>query len=407
MGMKKSILILIATLNFTISGCVLAPVERDWRKAQRSGTIKKYKNFVWKYPDSKYIKQAREKIEKIHFKDAVRTDSKRSYFEFLYEFPYSIYKKKVIERLSELVIIDDDLSQLSELISINASNSDSSNDEILNDVKQKHFELEEFLRAKNQNTLDSYNIFLKTYPDNRYSEVAKINVALLNAISLNTVEAYIHYLGNHYVIGSKILWELEGKEIARNLYNNKEIVMQRLEDIAHGELKKDIIDLQDADPKVRRSAIFRIKEKPKKSYAAIPFLVELSLFDRYNASLTKIGGKYYIWSESKTNAKYASEALIKIGNKSQKIILSNLSFLVLMRDRFWNGEIKGKVWDADPTVHNKKRPQHHYRLHFLVLEKIGNELAVPVLTNFIDKPNVRREYSDNAVNAIRAIRKRM
>lgn len=83
--MKNAVTIVIILFSVGLLGC--ASMQSDWEKAQKMDRIYSYKQFLKKYPNSKYDATARKNLEKVTWEETRRIDKPESYQQYLSEFP--------------------------------------------------------------------------------------------------------------------------------------------------------------------------------------------------------------------------------------------------------------------------------------------------------------------------------
>jgi hypothetical protein len=84
--MKYQCLLLVSLIVF-ISSC--ATIESDWKKAESSNTIVAYEDFLKHHSYSKSANEARSRVEKLQFEEAVKQDQILLYNTFLKKYPNS------------------------------------------------------------------------------------------------------------------------------------------------------------------------------------------------------------------------------------------------------------------------------------------------------------------------------
>lgn len=83
--MKKAVTIFIILFSVVLLGC--ASMQSDWEKAQKQDLSYSYRQFLKKYPHSKYAAAARKNLERTTWKLARRLDKPEFYQQYLSEFP--------------------------------------------------------------------------------------------------------------------------------------------------------------------------------------------------------------------------------------------------------------------------------------------------------------------------------
>jgi outer membrane protein assembly factor BamD (BamD/ComL family) len=115
--------------------------------------IKMHEEYLRKYPDGQYAREAEVKIEGLSFDIATRTDTKEGYRNFLKEYPQSKHYKEAIDAIEVL----------------------------------------DFNVALTEHTPESFGNFLVTYPDGEFASEARNRIeeiAFKKAKDLDTIEAY-------------------------------------------------------------------------------------------------------------------------------------------------------------------------------------------------------------------------
>ena len=93
MWYKKIGFLLMSVLLLT--GCA----GMDWQRAMQIGTIESYQEFVKKYPQTEFARQANDKIEQLQWQTTEKTNSKKGYEDFLSSFPSSLHRKDAENRI--------------------------------------------------------------------------------------------------------------------------------------------------------------------------------------------------------------------------------------------------------------------------------------------------------------------
>ena len=136
--------------------------------------IKMHEDYLQKYPDGIYVKEAEARIEELSFNIAARTNTKDAYRDFIKKYPQGKHYKEAIDGIEAL----------------------------------------DFNVALAEDTPESFKKFLMTYPDGEFAQTAKKRIeelAFEDAKTKDTINAYkefaTEYPGSHLAITAKNLIE--------------------------------------------------------------------------------------------------------------------------------------------------------------------------------------------------------
>lgn len=97
---KNTSLILPLVLLIVILGC--SSDKRDYEKAMQANTIQVYEEFIRKHPDSRFVEQAKGKIDSLEYATVGSKKSIDAYEEFLLKHPNSVFVEAVKVKLDSL-----------------------------------------------------------------------------------------------------------------------------------------------------------------------------------------------------------------------------------------------------------------------------------------------------------------
>src|SRR5690606_32212883 len=140
-----------------------------WNKVRGTNTIYAFENFIQAYPNSKYVLEAKNSITKIKeqrdWDEANRIGTVESYKKYLDNYPYGDHYSIATDKLKELEIIGP-----------------------------------EWQKTLKTNTLDSYRLFVSKYPQSSFARLAYQKIEEIeikewdNAIKKNTIKSFQDYL---------------------------------------------------------------------------------------------------------------------------------------------------------------------------------------------------------------------
>ncbi len=101
-GLKITVLILFAAIIGLIIYNVLWADDAAYRKAIETNTIKSYKEFLSRYPNSEYANDIQSRYDEKDYREAVGANTDSAYLKYLKEHPYSVYIDSVMAFVEEL-----------------------------------------------------------------------------------------------------------------------------------------------------------------------------------------------------------------------------------------------------------------------------------------------------------------
>jgi outer membrane protein assembly factor BamD (BamD/ComL family)/uncharacterized RDD family membrane protein YckC/heme exporter protein D len=119
--------------------------------------VKMHEDYLQKYPDGLYTREAEARIEELSFKIAARANTKDAYHDFIRKFPQNKYNQKAIDSIEVL----------------------------------------EFNVAKGEDTIESFGKFLISHPNGKFAQMAKNRIeelALKEAKDVDTIQAYENFV---------------------------------------------------------------------------------------------------------------------------------------------------------------------------------------------------------------------
>lgn len=156
--------------------------------------IKMYEEYLRKYPDGQYTREAEVKIEGLSFKIATRTDTKEAYRDFIKEYPQSKHYKEAIDGIE---VLDFNVA-LTEYTpeSFGKFLVTYPDGEFASEAKNRIEEIA-FKKAKDLDTIETYEGFVKSYPSSKLvNDATKIleTKYFEDASQIGTVKAYKKYI---------------------------------------------------------------------------------------------------------------------------------------------------------------------------------------------------------------------
>jgi|GEM_PF-4783758 len=100
--MKRSNIFLISFLLTVLVSSLWACDNRAFKKAKEQDESAGYLEYLDKYPNGIYVKQARDRLESLAFEQASRKDTIQSYQEYLQRCPSGRFRKKAEFKIEEL-----------------------------------------------------------------------------------------------------------------------------------------------------------------------------------------------------------------------------------------------------------------------------------------------------------------
>jgi len=153
--MKRWKIFLGIFLIVVISGCATA--SSAFKSAKQEDTVAAYEEYLAKYPDSEFSRQAETRLEELYFEKARKADTIEAYKDYLEKYPDGKYAEQAKPRLEEL----------------------------------------SFEEARKVDTIEAYEGYLEKYPDGKYAEQTEARVEELYfewARKTDTIETYKEYL---------------------------------------------------------------------------------------------------------------------------------------------------------------------------------------------------------------------
>jgi len=167
-------------------------MHEDWEKTKKIDTPSAYKEFIAKYPEKKF------EVMRYIYNKVKEEDTIEAYQYFIDNYPDSVYvqdAKNAIERLT--VYFWDDLarannsSQISAFAELYAKYPNRKGIIIYHAWK----------KAEEIDSIEAYKVFLKYFPDTKYTSEAEFNIDSINwqtALKQNDIKSYQNFLINQY-----------------------------------------------------------------------------------------------------------------------------------------------------------------------------------------------------------------
>lgn len=140
--------------------------ELFFTRAENLNSIEAYQVFVEKYPNSKYAEEANVKIEELFFSRIENMNSIEGYQVFIEKYPKGKFTEKAKEKVVELEFEKAEKENISDSYQLFLEKFPKSKYTVLANKKLEELE---FGIAKNENTIQSYESFLMNFPDSRFS----------------------------------------------------------------------------------------------------------------------------------------------------------------------------------------------------------------------------------------------
>lgn len=228
--------------------------ERQFQKAIKSNKVESFDKFIKKFPNSAFT-------EKAEFKKAELINSDLSYELFLKKYPNGEFSNKAENSLCKIEFSKVEKSTDIELLKayLNRFPNCLPNTNVAKDA----LVILEYKKAEQQNTINAYENFLKTYQNNKYVIQTKNNIQILEyeqAQQQNTINAYENFLktypNNKYVNQAenniqRLEYEqaIEKKTIDAYQYFIDKYPQSKFTP----EVKKDLIDLEFQNSNAKKS----------------------------------------------------------------------------------------------------------------------------------------------------------
>jgi outer membrane protein assembly factor BamD (BamD/ComL family) len=156
--------------------------------------IKMHEDYLQKYPDGIYVKEAETRIEELSFNIASKTNTKDAYHDFIKRYPQSKHYKEAIDGIEVLdfnVALAEDTPESFKKFLMTYSDGEFAQ------MAKKRIEELAFEDAKTKDTIKAYKEFTTEYPDSHLVVTAKniIETGYFESASLKgTVKAYKEYV---------------------------------------------------------------------------------------------------------------------------------------------------------------------------------------------------------------------
>ena len=230
--------ILLSIIVFLFFSC--DRTKKEFEAAQKINTVQAYKQFLQKYPDSKWVEKSKEAIIEIEFFiEQEQINTTEAYEQFLQKYPIGEFAEKAKQAIGLLNAQEKnsieayqkflDTKPDSKYAVIANNNLTSS---LYEKAKQDiNFEFDEsifYKKAVEENKIESLEIFLKRYPNSNYlssveNKLNNLNIQLSKRIELRALEwFYTHMTLGHPYHGYESQVGLLPTE---HKINNKDLLM--------------------------------------------------------------------------------------------------------------------------------------------------------------------------------------
>jgi len=145
----------ISVLIFIMVGC--ASMLSRYNKVKEIDTIEAYEEFIQKYPDSEFAKEAKKSIEELKYEKTKSENTIEAFQRFIEKYPGTEFLKEANKRIEKL----------------------------------------EYEKSKSENTIEAFQRFIERYPDTEFLKKANEGIEELEyekAKSKNTIEAYQRFM---------------------------------------------------------------------------------------------------------------------------------------------------------------------------------------------------------------------
>ena len=190
--MKKILFVCLAAVLLAVS-CATQH-KALWQQTDQQGSREAYLDYVEKYPNSPYARNAYDKIVEIDFSEAQTKNTVSAYETFLTNYPDSRFTSTAKEAMAELAYNSLGETPSSEQLQEFARNfPDSKYTQRLNEKLAAIA----YKEAEQKDTKDAYEAFLRKYPGTRYSQDVRDRLALAaynHAIEQNSTAAYKQFI---------------------------------------------------------------------------------------------------------------------------------------------------------------------------------------------------------------------
>lgn len=202
---KKIIkILLIVGVALSIFGC--ATTKRDWKEANRQGTIMAYEQFLQSHPDAKQASFAKRRLGKLRaeedWKKAETMNTIGGYKDFLDKHPQSKQARQASAHLEQLESERDweQAKSSGTIASYDGFIQKHPRSKRVSEAKQELERLEaerDWKSAHEMNTRRSFEEFLKTHPSSQHASEARKRlqeIAYNEAVLIGTDEALIAFI---------------------------------------------------------------------------------------------------------------------------------------------------------------------------------------------------------------------
>lgn len=173
--------------------------------------IKMHKDYLQKYQDGLYAKEAKTRIEELSFNIAARTNTKEAYRNFINEHPQSKHYKEAIDGIEvldfNLALAEDTTESFKKFLITNPDG------EFAQMAKNRIQEIA-FKETKDVDKIEAYEGFIKEYTDSKFVPQARKRIeelAFEDAKTKDTINAYkgfiMEYPDSHLTVTAKNIIE--------------------------------------------------------------------------------------------------------------------------------------------------------------------------------------------------------
>ena len=193
MKSQRSVFALCLTLVFL--GC--ATTGTFWWRATRANTVDAYRDFLQKYPDSRYTVEARHRIEELDWQAARSLNSVDAYERFVMNYPESPHRPKADSLIEEL---DWKQAQAGKGLDAYQGFVRKHPSSRYRSLAETRIEELEWQQATAENRIEAYQTFLTHHPESRFGDQARARIEELEYDRVrvtNTIETYEDFLVTH------------------------------------------------------------------------------------------------------------------------------------------------------------------------------------------------------------------
>lgn len=153
--------------------------KKDYEKTQQANTIQTYEEFIQKHPDSKFVEDAKEKLDSLRYEMVTSKDNADAYEDFIKKHPDSKYVSKANNildslRFSKVESIDS--------LEIYLSFLENYPHSAFTDKAKHRIEELAFYRVKKKDEIKEYQGFITKYPKSQFAFKAKKRLEFLKLI---------------------------------------------------------------------------------------------------------------------------------------------------------------------------------------------------------------------------------